>query len=158
MAKLEELNKAKDCEIKRLNMIVKNGYEGNVKPKPKVIYKDGRYHTIKDGLGHYKGAKVNERKVIKGKEVFSFTKGGNLGELIDIAHGVTPLISTLAKKKVEAPIKNKSTKHEPSPIYITDYMVKMDHNGKIVVKYVGAYTKKKIIRSVWVPKMYPYNL
>ena len=156
LSKLEELIKAKDCEIKRLNMIVKNGYEGNGKPKPKVIYKDGRYPIIKDGLGYYKGAKVNERKVVKGKEVLSFTKGGNLGELIDIAHGVTPLISTLAKKKVEAPIKNKSTKHEPSPIYTTDYMVKMDHNGKIVVKYVGAYTKKKIIRSVWVPKMYPY--
>jgi hypothetical protein len=42
-------------------------------------------------LGHHKGAKVNERKVVKGKEVLSFTKGGNLGELMDIAHGVTPL-------------------------------------------------------------------
>ena len=109
MAKLEELIKAKDLEIKRLNMIVKNGYKGNVKTKTKIIYKDGRYPTMKDGLGHYKGAKVNERKVVKGKEVLSFTKGGNLGELMDIAHGVTPLISTLNKKKVEAPIKYKST-------------------------------------------------
>jgi hypothetical protein len=33
----------------------------------------------------------------------------------------------------------------------------MDHNGKIVVKYVGAYTKKAILRSVWVPKVYPSN-
>ena len=80
-----------------------------MKPKPKVIYKDGRYPTIKDGLGHYKRAKVNERKVVNGKEVLSFTKGDNLGELMDIAHGVTPLISTLNKKKVEAPIKYKST-------------------------------------------------
>ena len=69
LAKIEELNKANDCEIKRLNMIVKNGYEGNVKPKPKVIYKDGRYPTIKYVLGHCKGAKVIERKVVKGKEV-----------------------------------------------------------------------------------------
>ena len=166
MAKLEELVKDKDCEIKRLNMVVKNGYEGIVKPKPKIIYKDGRYPTIKDGLGHYMGAKVNERKVVKGKEerkmvkgkeVLSFTKGGNLGELMDIVHGVTPLISTLNKKKLEAPINNKSTMHEPSPSYTTDYMVTMDHNGKIVVKYVGADTKKKILRSVWVPKMYPSN-
>ena len=103
-------------------MIVKNGFEGNVKTKPKVIYKDGRYPTIKDGLGHYKRAKVNERKVVNGKEVLSFTKGGNLGELMDIAHGVTPLISTLNKKKVEAPIKHKSTMHEPSPSYTSDYM------------------------------------
>ena len=33
--------------------------------------------------------KVNERKVVKGKKVLSFSKGGNLGELMDIAHGVT---------------------------------------------------------------------
>ena len=73
---------------------------------------------------------------------------------MDIAHGVTPLISTLNKKKVEAPIKYKSTMHEPSPSYTSDYMVTMDHNGKIIVKYVGTYTKKKILRSVWVPKIY----
>jgi hypothetical protein len=36
-------------------------------------------------------------------------------------------------------------------------MVTMNHNGKIVVKYVGAYTKKAILRSVWVPKVYPSN-
>ena len=90
--------------------------------------------------------------MVKGKEVLSFTKGGNLGELMDIAHGVTPLISTLNKKKAEAPIKYKSTMHEPSPSYTSDYMVTMDHNGKIMV------TKKKILRSVWVPKMYPSNL
>ena len=69
MAKLEKLVKAKDGELNRLNMLVKNGYEGNVKPKPKVNYKDGRYPTIKDVLGHCKGAKVIERKVVKGKEV-----------------------------------------------------------------------------------------
>ena len=148
----------KILKSKRFNMIFKNGYEGSVKPKPKVIYKDGRYPTIKDRLGHYKGAKVNERKLMKDKKVLSFTKGGNLGELMDIAHGVIPLISTLNKNKVEAPIKHKSTMHEPSPSYTSDYMVTMDHNGKIVVKYVGIYTKKKILRSVWVPKMYPSNL
>ena len=101
MEKLEELVKAKDGEIKRINMIVKNGYEGNLKAKPKVIYKDGRYPTIKDGLGHYKGAKVNERKVVKGKEVLSFSKGGNLGELMDIGHEVTPLISPYSNTKEE---------------------------------------------------------
>ena len=66
--------------------------------------------------------------------------------------------SRSVSKKVEAPIKHKNTMHEPSPSYTTDYMVTMDHNGKIVVLYVGAYTKKKILRSVWVPKIYPSNL
>jgi hypothetical protein len=62
-----------------------------------------------------------------------------------------------SQKKVEAPIKTKVVTHEPSPIYTTNYMVTMNHNGKIVVKYVGAYTKKAILRSVWVPKVYPSN-
>jgi hypothetical protein len=61
------------------------------------------------------------------------------------------------KKSDEAPIKDKVVKHEPSPRYTADYIVTMDHNGKIVVKYVGAYTKNAILRSVWVPKVYPSN-
>ena len=48
--------------------------------------------------------------------------------------------------------------HEPSPNYTIDYMVTLDHKGKIVVKYVGAYTKKTMLRSVWVPKMYASNI
>jgi hypothetical protein len=61
------------------------------------------------------------------------------------------------KKSVETPNKIKVVKHQPSPSYTTDYMVTVDHNGKIVAKYVGAYTKKAIPRSVWVPKVYPSN-
>ena len=156
--KLEKLVKAKDGELNQLNMLVRNDYEGNVKPKPKISYKAGRYPSQMDGLGHYKGAKENGRMVVKGKECVPFTKGGNLGELMDIAHGVTTTIPSQPKKKVEALNKNKSVTHEPSPSYTTDYMVTMDHNGKIVVKYIGAYTKKAVFRSVWVPKMYPSNL
>jgi hypothetical protein len=62
-----------------------------------------------------------------------FTKGANLEDLMNNAHGVTT-ISSQVKKKVEAPIKVKVTKHEPSPCYTMDYMVIMDHNSKIVVK------------------------
>jgi hypothetical protein len=76
-----------------------------------------------------------------------FTKGSNLEDLINIAHGVTT-IPFQAKTKIEDPIKAKVTKHEPSPSYTTDYMVTMDHNGKIVVKYVGAYNKRAILRIV----------
>jgi hypothetical protein len=36
--------------------------------------KDGRYSNKKDGLGHYKGSKVNDRMVDKGKECVMFTK------------------------------------------------------------------------------------
>jgi hypothetical protein len=156
MTKLEKLIQAKNVQLERMNMLVKHGYEGNVKPKPKVSYKDGRYPNKKDGLGHYKGEKLNDRKVVKGKKCVMFTKGANLEDLMNISHGVTTILSQV-KKKVEAPIEVKVTKHEPSPRYSTDYMVTMDHNGKIVVKYVGAYTKKAILRSVWVLKVSPSN-
>jgi hypothetical protein len=138
-------------------MLVKNGYEGNAKPKLIVNYKYGRYPNKKDGLVHYKGGKVNDRKVVKGKECVNFIKGANLEDLMNIAHGVTTIIPFHVKKKVEAPIKVKVTKYEPSPSYTTDYMVTIDHNGKIVVKYAGAYTKNVILSNVWVLKVYPSN-
>jgi hypothetical protein len=151
MTKLENLIQEKNAQLERFNMLVKNGYEDNTKPKPTVNYKDGRFPNKKDGLGHYKGGKVNDRKVVKGKECVTFTKGANLEDLMNIAHGVTTTTPSQVKKKVEAPIKTKVVTHEPSPSYTTDYMVTMDHHSKIVVKYVGAYTKKEILRSVWVP-------
>jgi hypothetical protein len=157
MAKLEKLIQAKDAQLERLNMLVKKGYEGNTKPKSMVNYKDGRFPNKKDGLGQYKRGKVNNRKVVKGKECVIFIKGANLDDLMNIAHGVTTTTPSQVKKKVEAPIKTKVVTHEPSPNYTTDYMVTMDHNGKIVVKYVGAYTKRAILMSVWVPKVYPSN-
>jgi hypothetical protein len=63
-----------------------------------------------------------------------FTKGSNHEDLINIAHGVTTIPSE-AKKKIEDPIKANITKHEPSPKYTTDYIVTMDHDGKIVVSW-----------------------
>lgn len=50
IAKLEDLIKVKDNKLKRLNLLVIEGYEGNVKPKPKVNYDDGRHQSIIDGL------------------------------------------------------------------------------------------------------------
>jgi hypothetical protein len=95
--------------------------------------------------------------MVKVKECVTFMKGANLEDLMNIAHGVTTTTRSQVKKKVEAPIKTKVVTHETSPSYTTDYMVTMDHNGKIVVKYVGAYTKRAILRSLWVPKVYPSN-
>jgi cytochrome c551/c552 len=135
LAKLEKLIKAKDSQLERLNKLVRNGYEDDTKPEPKVAYKEGRCSNKKDGIGHYKGGKVNDQKMVKGKECVIFTNRSNLEDLMNIAHGVTTIHSQ-AKKKIEDLIKAKVTKHEPSPSYTTDYMVTMDHNNKIVVKYV----------------------
>jgi hypothetical protein len=156
LAKLENLIQAKDAQLERLNKLVRNRYEGDTKPEPKVAYKEWKRSHKNDGLGHYKGGMVNDQKVVKGKECVMFTKGSNLEDLMNIAHGVTTIPSQV-KKKIDDPIRAKITKHEPSPNYTTNYMVTMDHNGKMVVKYVGAYTKRAILRSVWVPKVYPSN-
>jgi hypothetical protein len=48
--------------------------------------------------------------------------------------------------------------HKPSPNYTCDYVVTLDHNGKMVVKYVEANTKKSMRKSVCVPKVYASNL
>jgi hypothetical protein len=50
IAKLEKLIQAKDAQLERLNILVKNGYEGTAKLKPKVNYKDGRYPTKRKDL------------------------------------------------------------------------------------------------------------
>ncbi|RCV10442.1 hypothetical protein SETIT_2G112800v2 [Setaria italica] len=169
IAMLEDSIKARDVQIKRLNMLVTQGYEGKAKPEPKIKYKDGRHPRYMDGLGHYKRSKVNEWKVVNGKEVLKFNKGANLGDLMDMAHGIVKTNTTQVKSTANATTKvnvmeismtkskDKVVEHEASSSYTTDYMVTMDHNGKIVVKYIGAYTKKAIFRSVWVPKIYPSN-
>ena len=107
--------------------------------------------------------------MVNGEEVIKFNKCANLGDLIDMAHGKTKTNTTQVKLMANASTKvnvkeksmtrskDKVVAHEPSSNYTIDYMVTMDHNGKIVVKYVGAYTKKTIFRSVWVSKIYPSN-
>jgi hypothetical protein len=156
LAKLEKLIKEKDAQLDRLNKLVRKGYEVDTKVEPKVAYKEGRRSHKKVGLGHYKRRKVHDQKVVKGNECVMFTKGSNLEDLMNIAHGVTTIPSQ-ANKKIDDPIKPKTTKREPSPSYTTDYMVTIDHNGKIVVKYAGAYTKNVILSNVWVLKVYPSN-
>ena len=164
ISKLEDTIKAKDGQIKRLNMLVSQGYCNDEKPKGKHNYTTWRHPKVTDGLGHIRGDKVNGRNIIKGKEHVNFVRPTNLGELMDVAHGVTKsgvCKDTTPKAKVDkkgkTKVKAKDT-HEPSPSYTNDYMVTMDDNNKIVVKYVGAYTKKAILRSVWVPRMFSTNL
>ena len=76
-----------------------------------------------------------------------------------MAHNGSKVNVDQGKKKVEATTKvNTSNKKVPSPIsrnYTIDYTVVIQ-NGKMVVKYIGAHTRK--LRSVWVPKMAYSNL
>ena len=78
---------------------------------------------------------------------------------MNIAHRGSKMSVDQSKNKVENTTKvNTSNKNVSSPIshnYSIDYTVVIQ-NGKMVVKYIGAHTRK--LRSVWVPKMAYTNL
>jgi hypothetical protein len=160
-ARLEEKIKSKDKEIARLNMLITQGNIG-AKSIPKVV--------DKQGLGHRKNNKANGRMVVKGHEIPLWNKGGYLNTIMDIAHGVTTSTTTKDMPKMVNTTKGncgvnpppKASKnvveHKPSSNYTCDYIVTLDHNGKIVAKYVGAYAMKAMRKSVWVPKVYASNL
>jgi hypothetical protein len=108
--------------------------------------------------------------VVKGHEIPLWNKGGYLNTIMDIAHGVTTSTTTKDMPNVVNTTKGnggvntppKASKnvveHKPSPNYTCDYIVTLDHNGKMVVKYIRAYTMKAMRKSVWVPKVYASNL
>jgi hypothetical protein len=160
-ARLEDKIKRKEKEIARLNMSITQGNIG-AKSIPKVV--------DKQGLEHRKNNKANGRVVMKGHEIPLWNKGGYLNSIMDTAHGVTTSSTTKDMPKVVNTTKGsggvntppKASKnvveHKPSPNYTCDYIVTLDHNGKMVVKYVGAYTMNAMRKSVWVPKVYASNL
>jgi hypothetical protein len=160
-ARLEEKIKSKDKEIARLNMLITQGNIG-AKYIPKVV--------DKQGLGHHKKNKANGRVVVKGHEIPSWNKGGYLNTIMDIAHGVTTSTTTKGMPKIVNDTKGNGgvntppnasknvVEHKSSSNCTCDYIVTLNHNGKMVVKYVGAYTSKAMRKSVWVPKVYASNL
>ena len=96
---------------------------------------------------------------MNGHSIPLWKKRANLGDLMNMAHYGTKLGVDQGKNKVESATKvNTSNKNVSPPIshnYTIDYTV-LIQNGKMVVKYIGAHTRK--LRSVWVPKMAYTNL
>jgi len=96
---------------------------------------------------------------VNGKYIPLWKKGANLGDLMNMAHSGTKMNVDQGKNKIENTTKvNSSNKNVPSPLshnYSIDYTVVIQ-NGKMVVKYIGAHTRR--LRSVWVPKMAYTNL
>ena len=78
---------------------------------------------------------------------------------MNMAHRSTKMSVDQSKNMVENTTKvNTSNKNVSFPIsrnYSIDYTVVIQ-NGKMVVKYIGAHTRR--LRSVWVPKMAYTNL
>jgi hypothetical protein len=101
--------------------------------------------------------------VVKGHKIPLRNKGGYLNTIMDIAHGVTTSTTTKDNPKVVNTTKenggvnppSKAAKnvveHKPSPNYTCDYVVTLDDNGKMVVKYVEAYTMKSTGMTLALP-------
>ena len=106
-----------------------------------------------------RGNNVNGSKIVNGKSIPLWKKGANLADLMNMAHHSTKMSVDQNKNKIENTTKvNTSNENMSSPIlrnYSIDYTVVIQ-NGKMVVKYIGAHTRK--LRSVWVPKMAYTNL
>ena len=89
-----------------------------------------------------------------------FVEGLNLYDVLGKIHHSTPNTPTpqpkVEKKEASKATTSAKVEETTTPIsrsYMCDYMLTWDH-GKMVVKYVGAYKKREIIRkSVWVPKI-----
>ncbi|XP_039811708.1 uncharacterized protein LOC120674620 [Panicum virgatum] len=147
LAKLEEAIKAKDAQIYKLNMLVG---KGNLKPKNDFESHPAynmaqRFPSIYDRLGHTRGNNTNCSKIVNGKSIPRWKKGANLDDLMHMAHHGTKMSVDQDKNKVENTTKvNITNKNVSPPIsrnYTIDYTV-MIQNGKMVVKYIGAHTKR----------------
>jgi hypothetical protein len=131
--------------------------DGLSKVEPK--YKPLRNNNGKRGLG-YNTYKVNHSIEHKWWRSPKFIEGTTLydalGRIRSSKDETTQRKVNLSNTKVK--LKNVvSTNGDKAPIpisqsYLYGYMLTWDQ-GKLVVKYVGAYTKRKIMKkSVWVPK------
>ena len=150
LAKLGELEK----EVKLLNTLVKDEMltkkDGSIKDVTK--FKPLWNNKSKKALG-YNPNKKNPREIINGKSCLKFNKGVTLYEAMNKAHGSNTIALSLVKEVKEVKKEKKEELTSFSHSYTCDYILTWDHHGKMVVKYIGAHTKKKIIKmSVWVPK------
>ena len=161
LSKLEEAIKGKDDQIHKLNMLL-----GKSNFKPKSDFKSHpaydtarRFPSIGDGLGLTRGNKLNSTKIMNGQAIPLWKKGANLEDLMIMAHNGTKVSVDQGKNNVEGTTKfTTSNKKVSTPIshnYTIDYTVVIQ-NGKMVVKFIGAHTRK--LSSVWVPKMAYSNL
>ena len=73
-------------EIARINEIIEKGWMSMTQFNDKKNdeskepqFKQGRHPSIKHGLGHTKGAKTNERRIMNGYECVLFERKGKIG-------------------------------------------------------------------------------
>jgi hypothetical protein len=131
--------------------------DGLKKVEPK--YKTLKLNNGRKGLG-YNSHKVNPSIEHKGWRSPKFIEGTTLYDALGRIHSSSDKSTqakvnlSYTKDKMKDAVSTNGEKFR-APIshsYLCDYMLTWD-SGKLVVKYVGAYTKRNIMkRSVWVPK------
>jgi hypothetical protein len=131
--------------------------DGLKKVEPK--YKNLKPNNGKKGLG-YNSYKINPSIEHKGWKSPKFIEGTTLYDALGRIHSSNDKSTqvkvnlSFTKDKMKEAVSTNEEKFR-APIfhsYLCDYMLTWD-SGKLVVKYVGAYTKRKVMkRSVWVPK------
>jgi hypothetical protein len=131
--------------------------DGLKKVEPK--YKSLKPNNGRKGLG-YNSHKVNPSIEHKGWRSPKFIERITLYDALGRIHSSNDkstqakLNLSYTKNKMKDAVSTSGEKFR-APIlhsYLCDYMLTWD-SGKLVVKYVGAYTKRKVMkRSVWVPK------
>ena len=92
------------------------------------------------------------RQTKNGVPLIKFKKGKSVDFLMDVAHHVTTKIEE-PSMTIEA---SKIFQIKPKTTY-QDYIFGFDHNGKIVVKHICAYHKKKIMKNMCIPNMFVTN-
>jgi hypothetical protein len=149
----------KDSSKVEVKQILKkcSSNDGLSKVEPK--YKPLRNNNGKKVLG-YNTFKVNPSIENKGWRSPKFIEGTTLYDALgrihssngNTTHEKVNMSNAMGKMKSVA---SKSEDKAPIPIshsYLCDYMLTWDQ-GKLVVKYVGAHTKRKVMqKSVWAPK------
>jgi hypothetical protein len=149
----------KDSSKVKVKEILKkcSSSDGLKKVEPK--YKSLKPNNERKGLG-YNSYKVNPSIEHKGWKFPKFIEGTTLYDALGRIHSSNDKSTQVkvnlshAKDKIKDVVSTNGEKYI-TPIshsYLCDYMLTWD-SGKLVVKYVGAYTKRKVMkRSVWVPK------
>jgi hypothetical protein len=150
-----------DTQKVEANKIIKGSSSNDGLKKVETKYKPIRNNHGKRVLG-YNLSKVNPSIEHKGWNSPKFIEGTTLYDALGRIHSSNVNTRKIHEKvNIDDPKgKMKSivpTRGEKAPIsifhsYLCDYMLTWDH-GKMVVKYVSAYTKRKTMKlSVWVPK------
>jgi hypothetical protein len=148
----------KSSQVKVKEILTKcSSNDGLKKVEPK--YKSLKPNNGRKGLG-YNSHKENPSIEHKGWRSPKFIEGTTLYDALGRIHSSNykstqvkvNLSSTKDKMKEAVSTNGEKFKAPISHSYLCDYMLTWD-SGKLVVKYVGAYTKRKVMkRSVWVPK------